>query len=119
MMANSIEHSPSIETQRNNKPREKKTNMMIQVKIGDTSVNYVIKLTRAPREYDGFGTFTVQIGMPDHFRLIAIREEHSQWQMSRNSSGNFATTEPEDIDQQNVENALWKRLWRGDERGVA
>ena len=92
--------------------------MKLTVQIGESRVDYQIRVTRAPREYDGMGTFTIMDGLPDDSRLVAIRDEHYMWQQSRNLSGMFATNEPEGIDKQEVINALWARLWRGNERGV-
>jgi len=90
--------------------------MKIKVMIGAASVDYVVMLTRAPREYDGFGTFTLQDWNTEG-RLVCIREEHLQWQLGRNGSGGFSTVEP-DVDAQAIQDALWARLWRGNERGI-
>jgi len=67
--------------------------MTIAIKIGDSEVIYALKLTRAPREYDGFGTFTLQTGWPNDCRLCCVREEHLQWQTGRNASGGYSLTD--------------------------
>jgi hypothetical protein len=93
--------------------------MTITVKIGSAEVTYALKLTRAPRDYDGFGTFTLQTGWPDDQRLCCVREEHLMWQTARNASGGFAMVDPEGLTEQLVADALWARLWRGDEASRA
>jgi hypothetical protein len=94
--------------------------MTITVKIGDIQVVYALKLTRAPREYDGFGTFTLQTGWPENRRLVCVREEHLGWQTARNASGGFGMHDlPEGFNESLVTDALWARLWRGDERTIA
>lgn len=97
--------------------------MTITIKIGDTEIRYALRQTGAPRDYDGFGTFTVVDGLPSgqsragQSRLVLIREEHLAWQEGRYASGlgTFAW-EPEGFDQQAVEEALWNKL-TGKEEG--
>lgn len=87
----------------------------VTVKIGESEVVYAMKLTRAPEDYDGFGTFTLQTGWPDESRLCCVREEHLLWQTARNASGGFAMVDlPEGFSVKLVEDALWARLWRGE-----
>jgi hypothetical protein len=92
--------------------------MRIQVRIGDVEVNYLIKVTRAPREYDGFGTFTVVSDFDhDGARLCCVREEHAGWQLGRNQSGRYSLDDPPaGMRESDVRDALFARLWRGDER---
>ena len=85
----------------------------LQMKIGSITMNYVVMQTSAPTDYDGFGTFTIQNGMPENSRLIGIRKEHYAWQVARNNSGNHATWEPEGIEQRDIEEVLFKAFIAG------
>jgi hypothetical protein len=85
--------------------------MKVTIKIGDGEVTYAVKQTRAPRSYDGFGTFTLQDGLADNSRLVMVRKEHLTWQEGRNASGlGTFLYDPEYATQQDVEEALWKLL---------
>jgi hypothetical protein len=88
--------------------------MKIPVTIGPDRVNYIVKITKAPKDYDGFGTFTLQGGMPDGERIVCIREEHLNWQLARYGSGMFPA-EDVGLDYRLIESAIWARLWRGPE----
>jgi len=89
--------------------------MEVKVTIGAVSVDYIIQQTRAPSDYDGFGTFTLQNGLPDDARLVCIRKEHFSWQYGRYCSGVGYTPSdpPAGIDVKDIEDALWRRLWKG------
>jgi hypothetical protein len=51
----------------------------------DATPEYSFGSTRAPADYDGFGTLT--LGTEGDERLVAIRREHLAWQTSRYASG--------------------------------
>jgi hypothetical protein len=63
--------------------------------------------TNAPKDYDGFGTFTVH--EYEGTRTVLIREEHYDWQTIRYQSGNN-WSRPSDFDGALVAEELWKRL---------
>jgi DNA polymerase III sliding clamp (beta) subunit (PCNA family) len=59
-------------------------------------------VTNAPEAYDGFGTKTVRrcIGTDRNgkpWRMIQVRDEHTNWQYGRNASGLNVTMEPADF----------------------
>jgi hypothetical protein len=85
----------------------------ISVRIGgDDSVLYHIRQTRAPRDYDGFGTIQLADYGKEQGRLVLIRDEHFLWQTGRYESGWFACCLPEHVDRNGVKQELWKRLLR-------
>jgi len=85
--------------------------MTVTVTIGNNSAKYHVKQTRAPKAYDGFGTFTLQHGLPDDNRLVMVRDEHLRWQEGRNGSGlGTFLAEPQGFDLHDVEVALWNKL---------
>jgi hypothetical protein len=82
----------------------------ITVQIGDDDpVLFHVRETRAPKAYDGFGTFTLS-EYSSYGRLILIRNEQLQWQTARYASGIFACEPPEYFDQDAIKTELWKRL---------
>jgi hypothetical protein len=89
----------------------------ISVAINGESVTYVIAETQAPKEYDGFGTFSLYEYYDDedqsnNYRIVLIRLEHLAWQEGRYASGMFAAQLPSWLDPKNVVNELWVRLTR-------
>jgi hypothetical protein len=81
----------------------------IEIKIGDgESSSWQIVKTNAPKDYDGFGTFTV-IELSDNERLVLIREEHFVWQTMRYASGNNVW-EAQSYLKDAVIDELWKRF---------
>jgi hypothetical protein len=83
---------------------------IIKVQIGEGEpVLLHIRETRAPKAYDGFGTFTLA-EYHSYGRLIAIRDEHLTWQLGRYNSGIFACEPPEQFDARAVETEIWKRI---------
>jgi len=80
----------------------------ISVTIGNDLVLYQIRQTKAPCQYDGFGTFEVANYAGD--RVVLIRDEHYQWQMGRYASGLFACDEPALTDIADVKAILWRRI---------
>jgi len=60
--------------------------------VGPTT--YQLYETGAPRDYDGFGTLELYVRcgtIEAPTRMIAIKEEHRAWQISRNASGLYGT----------------------------
>ena len=88
----------------------------IEVSVGDLRKTYHIVQTRAPKDYDGFGTFTIHEydAGPEHkadsFRVVLIPEDAFKWQTLRYASGMFAFTAPEYVDDGAIQDALWKRI---------
>lgn len=61
-------------------------------------VTYHVWRTRAPREYDGFGTLEVDHSEPapqGEERIVLIQAEHERWQLRRYASGSHKS-KPED-----------------------
>ena len=82
----------------------------VSVRIGVDHVLYHIRVTRAPKNYDGFGTIELRdYGQPVG-RLVLIRDEHYGWQTGRYQSGMFACTPPDYDNQSEVQQELWRRL---------
>jgi DNA polymerase III subunit beta len=59
-------------------------------------------VTNAPEAYDGFGTKTIRpnVGKDRNgkfWRMIQVRDEHTNWQWGRNASGNNVTVELSDF----------------------
>lgn len=73
--------------------------------------------TDAPRDYDGFGTFTIMEyedklsskADPPMLRTVLIRCEHWNWQTARYSSG-MHLSRPAGLDPADVAAFLWKRV---------
>lgn len=90
--------------------------MQIQIKIGQDDIQFLVKQTSAPVEYDGFGTFTVYEWnsgptKADNFRIVLIREQHVTWQLARYSSGMHTATDPESfVTDRDIAEILWKRI---------
>jgi hypothetical protein len=63
--------------------------------------------TKAPKNYDGFGTFTIN----EYYgtRTVLIRAEHFQWQTARYSSG-IHGWEPTLHDEGDIAEAIWHRI---------
>jgi len=80
----------------------------IVVSIDGQPITYHLRQTRAPRDYDGFGTLTVSVF--DDMRWVLIKEEHLQWQSVRYSSGMFAAIEPDEHMRDQIIQELWKRF---------
>ena len=81
------------------------TTKTFSIQIGNFKQEYHLWRTKAPRAYDGFGTFTVlesglnERGCPgEHYdRIVLVPVEHAQWQEMRYCSGHYAP-EPHEID---------------------
>ncbi len=88
---------------------------MIEIKIGRHSAKYIIVMTNAPKDYDGFGTFTVNQSGKD--RIVAIQEQHLDWQTHRYGSGLYACTnyEKSNCDDHYAE-MIWKRIINGEDK---
>ena len=83
--------------------------MTLTIRVNEDQVVYHVRETRAPKAYDGFGTFTIS-EYHGYGRLVAIRDEHYAWQTGRYSSGIFACEPPEYFDQKAIETEIWKRI---------
>lgn len=69
----------------------------IPIKIGPVETVYVLAITDAPKNYDGFGTITLvafdypldtsDLRTKHNARVVLIREEHLQWHAGRYGSG--------------------------------
>jgi len=82
----------------------------IKIKIGEgVPVLFHVRETRAPKAYDGFGTFTLS-EYASYGRLVMIRDEHLAWQQGRYASGIFACDPPEYFNAREIEVELWKKL---------
>lgn len=94
-----------------------------KIQLGPIELNYVLALTDAPKNYDGFGTFTIaEYGWPvegytrKDARLVAIRAEHLHWQTGRYSSGlNTCWTGSEGLEavaaeEKDIAETLYKKL---------
>lgn len=95
---------------------------MVTVTINNETVIYHLRRTSAPKDYDGFGTFTLyeydagKQNKADSFRVVAIRAEIVNWQTTRYSSGCFASPWPDEWMRDELIRAFWKRLQgKGDE----
>jgi hypothetical protein len=81
----------------------------ITVSIAGESVDWHLRQTRAPKDYDGFGTFCIHEYEGD--RLVLIRAEHFNWQTARYASGGFAVVMPEEWQYSEAIELLRKRLY--------
>jgi hypothetical protein len=79
----------------------------INIKIGDIDTTWEIWETNAPREYDGFGTFTIYEF--EGTRTVLIRCEHRDWQATRYASG-INWLRPSAFDTEIVAKHLWNQL---------
>jgi hypothetical protein len=92
----------------------------ITVSVAGESVDFHVRKTRAPKDYDGFGTWTIYEydGGEQHrlesFRLVLIRSEHMSWQVGRYNSGGFAGECPEEWQYGEVIELLRKRCFSGE-----
>lgn len=72
----------------------------IAVSVAGETVNFHLRVTAAPKAYDGFGTISIYEydsgNKATSFRLVLIREEHLAWQVGRYQSGMFTPTMPEE-----------------------
>ena len=80
---------------------------MITVKIGTIEKNYFLRLTSAPRNYDGFGT--IEIESNEDERIILIDSINIDWQEGRYTSGMYVCKD-EDIPEREITQRLWGRL---------
>jgi hypothetical protein len=86
----------------------------IIVQIGnDEAVLYHLRQTRAPKDYDGFGTIELADAGGEYGRLVLIRDQHYDWQSSRYSSGFFACAVPVEFDRGDAQSFLWERINHG------
>lgn len=95
--------------------------------LGDTVLNYRILGTNAESAFDGFGTISLGLcyepdrinrGNPEpRGRIVAIREEHLDWQLSRYGSGLHQTWELSEchVAKRVVLDIIMKRLAGGNE----
>jgi hypothetical protein len=90
---------------------------MITVKIGDTEVQYHVVLTTAPKNYDGFGSFTLDesIGEARNYkRFVLVNDRHLTWQVGRYASGMYRADVQEEkainAMRRHIETQLWRKL---------
>lgn len=88
----------------------------LSISIGGDTVVYNVRQTRAPRDYDGFGTIQLATfaGENERYpeRIVLIRDEHLGWQTARYSSGLFACTEPDFLNIDAIRTEIWQRIAR-------
>lgn len=89
----------------------------LSISIGGDTVLFQVRQTRAPREFDGFGTIELATWSGENKRyderLVLIREEHLGWQSSRYSSGLFACEAPDFYDINAIKAEIWQRISKG------
>lgn len=89
----------------------------ITVSVAGESVDFHVRKTRAPKEYDGFGTFTIyeydagEQHKSESFRLVLIRAEHMNWQVGRYNSGNHVAELPDEWQYGEVIELMRKRMF--------
>lgn len=84
---------------------------------GERMTTWEVWETDAPRDYDGFGTFTIMEyedklsskADPPMLRTVLIRSEHWDWQTSRYCSG-MNLSRPSGLDVDDVAKFLWQRV---------
>lgn len=79
----------------------------INIKIGNIETAWEIWETNAPRDYDGFGTFTIYEFNGE--RTVLIRCEHWNWQTARYQSGNH-WHRASAFDEELVAKHLWNQM---------
>lgn len=93
------------------------------IRLGNKKpITYNVIVTTAPRSYDGFGTFTIH---EDYIqvngkqaRLVAIKEEHFNYQTGRYQSGMHTASDEmldfmADENDEDVLQAIYERIIRG------
>ncbi len=90
--------------------------MPIEVSVAGETIKWHVRITTAPKDYDGFGTHTIYSydAGPDHkadsFRIVLIRHEHLDWQVCRYGSGFNRIELPEEWQYAEVVELLRKRM---------
>ena|SRR6516162_8228011 len=88
----------------------------IPVSVAGETINWHVRITGAPKAYDGFGTNTIYEydAGPNHkadsFRIVLIHDDHLMWQLGRYSSGMFTAAKPEEWQYNEVIELLRKRM---------
>lgn len=88
----------------------------IDVTVAGETVSWHVRITHAPKEYDGFGTWTIYEynagpdNPKDSFRIVMIRVEHLGWQVGRYNSGFHTAERPEEWQYSEVIELLRKRM---------
>ena|ERR1051326_6799586 len=84
----------------------------ILVIIGTITFNFVIRLTNAPEDYDGFNTLTLQKSSNTKKRLVVIQERFLEWQEGRYASGMYTCEKPESsLAKEVAERAIFHMLY--------
>ena len=89
----------------------------IEVSVAGESVKWHVRITQAPKEYDGFGSHTIYEynagteNKADSFRIVLIRDEHLGWQVARYNSGFHKVDRPEEWQYGEVIELLRKRMY--------
>ena len=83
------------------------TTQTIKIAIGDGEITFHAIDTTAPKDYDGFGTFT----LADYgdSRTVLVGHDHFDWQITRYTSG-CHKADASAFDMQDIEQTLWDRL---------
>lgn len=79
-----------------------------KININGNERIYLIYVTSAPEEYDGFGTITVKKSPLGKKRYILIHEKHLDWQINRYLSGRHLA---EECDLDNIERFIAEHIW--------
>lgn len=100
----------------NKREPEREFPLPIAVSVAGETVNWHVRITKAPQEYDGFGTHAIyeyNAGIDhkvDSFRIVLIRDEHLAWQVGRYNSGFHAVDRPYEWQYAEVVELLRKRM---------
>ena len=85
----------------------------ITVTIGPANIRYVLGVTTAPPEYDGFGTLTLydEGEGRDRRRYVLIHERHEDWHRMRYSSGLYVYQPTDSFDERDVAERLYDAIY--------
>jgi len=85
----------------------------ITVTIGQANIRYVLGVTSAPPEYDGFGTLTLYDAGEgrERQRYVLIHDRHEDWQRMRYSSGLFAYQPSDALDERTISQQLYDAIY--------
>lgn len=90
--------------------------MPIEVSVAGETVKWHVRITDAPKDYDGFQSHAIYEydagpdNKKDSFRIVLIRDEHLDWQVGRYNSGWHYVNKPEEWQYGEVVELLRKRM---------
>ena len=88
----------------------------ISISIGsDIAVTYVLGVTSAPPEYDGFGTLTLYDSGEgrERTRYVLIQQRHEQWHAGRYGSGLYSYEPSDALDERELARRLFEAMATG------